>query len=139
MLDAFTSDAVPVHLLTREAFALDREKPRPGGLIAVNISDRYLDMKPVLGNFAAAAGLAASFRDDPADEASRNGSQWVVLAARAADLGAIAADENWRALAANPSVGLWIDDYSNLLAILHPWSATPSAVRRRPSAAQKNP
>jgi hypothetical protein len=53
------------------------------------------------------------------------GSQWVVLASRSADLGAIADNENWRPLLADPSVGLWTDDYSNLLAILHPWSATP--------------
>jgi hypothetical protein len=129
VLDAFSSDAIPVHLLTRQAFALYREKLRPRGLIAVNITNRYLDLRPVLGNLAAASGLAASSREDPGedpdDEASRNGSQWVVLASRSADLGAIADNENWRPLPGDPSVGLWTDDYSNLLATLHPWSATP--------------
>ena len=129
VLDAFTSDAIPVHLLTREAFALYREKLRPGGLIAVNISNRYLDLRPVLGNLAAASGLAARWRDDPGedseDEASRDPSQWVVLATRPADLGAIADGENWRPLAPDRAVGIWTDDYSNLIAILHPWSAAP--------------
>ncbi len=63
--------------------------------------------------------------EDPDDEANRNGSQWVALAARSADLGAIADNENWSPLPADSSVGLWTDDYSNPLAILHPWSATP--------------
>ena len=57
VLDAFSSDAIPMHLLTREALRLYRDKLADGGLIAFHISNRYLDLAPVLGALARDAGL----------------------------------------------------------------------------------
>jgi hypothetical protein len=119
VLDAFSSDAIPVHLLTREAFTLYLAKLRANGVIAVHISNRYLDLRPVVGNLAAALGLVGRIRDDDGDAATgRDASQWVVLARTQADLGVIAGDERWQTLPPSEAVGIWTDDYSNLLAIL---------------------
>jgi hypothetical protein len=119
VLDAFSSDAVPTHLLTREAFRLYRSRLAPGGLIAVNISNRYLDIAPVLGDLAADARLACYHRPDfeVTKEEQDNGkapSHWVVLAASEADLGRLAHDPRWQQLGGGSGGRLWTDDYSNL-------------------------
>ena len=64
VLDAFSSDAIPMHLLTREALRLYRDKLADGGLIAFHISNRYLDLAPVLGALARDAGLIDRIRRD---------------------------------------------------------------------------
>ena len=64
VLDAFSSDAIPTHLLTREALAIDRAKLVPGGLLAVHVSNRYLDLAPVVARAAREAGLTVAARDD---------------------------------------------------------------------------
>ena len=58
VLDAFSSDSLPVHLLSREAIQLYRSKLSPGGVLVFNLSNRYLDLDPVIGRQAADAGLA---------------------------------------------------------------------------------
>src|SRR5262249_43123479 len=57
IVDAFSSDAIPLHLITKQALALYRKKMRPGGLICFHVSNRYLNLKPVLGNLAEDAGM----------------------------------------------------------------------------------
>jgi hypothetical protein len=122
-LDAFSSDAVPVHLLTQEALALYLSKLAPGGILTFNISNRTLDLKPVLANLARAAKppLACYARDDPilAGEAKTGkfASQWVVMARHAADLGPLAQDERWQRLEGQPGARVWTDDFSNILGI----------------------
>ncbi|HEU5100772.1 MAG TPA: fused MFS/spermidine synthase, partial [Roseiflexaceae bacterium] len=64
VLDAYSSDSIPMHLITREALALYLRKLAPGGVLAFHISNLYLDLKPALGNLAADAGLASLARDD---------------------------------------------------------------------------
>ena len=64
MLDAFSSDAVPVHLLSREAIALYRRKLGPGGVLAFNLSNRYLDLDPLMDRQARDAGLVCRIRYD---------------------------------------------------------------------------
>ena len=64
VLDAFSSDAIPIHLMTREAVELYAGKLRPGGMISFHISNKYLDLEPVIGNVARAAGLACHGRTD---------------------------------------------------------------------------
>ncbi|MBK6307825.1 MAG: fused MFS/spermidine synthase [Gemmatimonadetes bacterium] len=86
-LDAFSSDAIPVHLLTREALQLYARKLRPGGIVAFHISNRYLDLRPVLVELARDARLAgASVDRDVTPEQKEQlfyGSRWVALAAQA--------------------------------------------------------
>ncbi len=64
ILDAFSSDAVPIHLVTREALSLYLEKLAPGGLLAFNITNRHLDLQTVIGNLADAAGLTTRVQHD---------------------------------------------------------------------------
>jgi len=123
VLDAFSSDSIPMHLLTREALALYLSKLDDEGMLAVNISNRYLDLEPVLANLAGDAGLAAWMRDDSAVSAEeyRNGkfpARWVVLARTPSDVRGLERDPRWRRLDARSRAGLWTDDFSNLFTIL---------------------
>ncbi len=119
VLDAFSSHAIPVHLLTREALGLYLDRLGPDGLLAFHISNPCLRLEPVLAALARDAGLTARVRSDSGDErGARAPSDWVVLARREADLGPLADDARWRPLTDRPAVGLWTDDYSNLLGVL---------------------
>jgi spermidine synthase len=121
VLDAFNSDAIPVHLLTREALQLYLAKLAPSGVLAVHLSNRYLRLDPVLGTLAADAGLVARFRRavPTAKEASqaKSPSLWAVVARREEDFGKLGEDVRWRKLAADPKVGVWTDDYSNIFSV----------------------
>src|SRR5205823_15036304 len=64
ILDAFSSDSIPVHLITREALQLYARVLEPGGVLAFHISNRYIDLEPVIGDLAGDAGLAALTQDD---------------------------------------------------------------------------
>ena len=97
VLDAFSSDAIPTHLLTREAVRLYRAKLAGGGLIAMHLSNRSIDLDPVVGQLARDAGLFARVRHDRklSPQERRDGkstSIWAVLAVQPSHLGALAAD-----------------------------------------------
>jgi hypothetical protein len=118
-IDAFSSDSIPVHLITREAIELYAQHIAPDGIIAVHISNRFLDLKPVLANIAAATGLAARLvSDSPADDSVAAGTDWVLLAkdARVFDEPPLAGKAE--ALAAVPLFSLWTDQFNNLLDVL---------------------
>jgi spermidine synthase len=123
VLDAFSSDAIPMHLLTREALELYRRKLADGGLIAFHISNRYLDLTRVLRALARDAGLVGRVCHDQnvPPEQLREGkyaSSWFVMAARDADLGTLADDPRWEASEPRPGDMVWTDDFSNLAALL---------------------
>jgi spermidine synthase len=117
VVDAFSSDAIPVHLLTREALDLYFARLGEGGILAVHISNRYVDLETVLGNLAEAGGLAGLVQRDREDQPGKSGSHWVVLARRREDFGKLAEDRRWQRLAGRPDVGTWTDDYSNLFSV----------------------
>jgi hypothetical protein len=122
VLDAYSSDSIPVHLLTREALALYVRKLAPGGVLAFHISNLYLDLKPALGNLSADAGLVGIWRDDLVlDEADRDSgktaSQWAIMGRSIGDLGAPAHDPRWQPLRAQPEAAVWTDDYSSILSV----------------------
>ena len=99
-MDAFSSDSVPVHLITKEAVQLYLSKLAEGGVIMVNISNRHIDFRPVLAEIAAALGLAALAREDgeiteAEAEARKNESDWLILARRREDLAGLNDDERW--------------------------------------------
>lgn len=123
VVDAFNSDSIPVHLITREALALYLDRLAEGGVIMVNITNRYLDLRGVMGDLAGDAGLAAIVRDDlgtgeAARTAAESGSMWVVMARDRADLAGLAGDPRWKPLPARPGTRVWTDDFSNLLDAL---------------------
>ena len=123
ILDAFSSDAIPLHLLTREALHLYLSRLAPGGVIALHISNRYLNLEPMLGALIRQEGLSALARVDsaipPEDLAKgRLGSHWVMIARDAAPLARLDGPSGWRAPAVNAHVKPWSDDYSNILSVL---------------------
>ena len=117
VLDAFSSDGIPVHLLTREAIAGYLSKLTPHGVILVHISNRHLDLAPIMANVAQSQGLIALFKEGhPTGDVMttlRTASRVVMLARTAEDAGAAA--QHWIAMSPDPASALWTDDYSNLL------------------------
>jgi hypothetical protein len=123
VLDAFSSDAIPVHLITREALELYLRKLAPGGLIGVHISNRYLDLAPVVGATARSAGLVAVVQTHaPSAEQQRisaeiSPSRWVLIGRTAQDFGALTQSGRWSTLD-DVEGPVWTDDYSNVLSVL---------------------
>ena len=118
-LDAFTSDAIPTHLLTREAIKLYLSKLRDGGVIVFNISNRHISLRPVLREVADELGLAAlAAADDETPYYHEVGmifeSEWVVLARKLGDFGKSADGPMWEVPEKIPGTRVWTDDYSNL-------------------------
>jgi SAM-dependent methyltransferase len=123
VLDAYSSDAIPIHLITREALAVYLDKLAPGGLLVFHISNIYFDLKPVVANLAQDAGLVALVQEDQtlteADLADgKKASQWAILARTPTDLGKLANDPRWRPLQPRPGLRLWTDDFSSVLSVL---------------------
>jgi spermidine synthase len=123
VVDAFSSDAIPVHLLTREAFHLYFDMLNVRGLLALHLSNRYLSLEPVVANLAEDARLGGRLiRHDlnPTAEGATS-STWAVLARTPEALGDLTRDPGWTAakLEQNPRVGVWTDDFHNLLAVFN--------------------
>jgi hypothetical protein len=124
ILDAFSSDAIPSHLLTREALRLYLDKLADSGLLALHISNRHLDLEPTVANLAhdaklvALAQLEAAISKEDALRDGRTPSHWVVLARRAEAFGALRGDQRWRALPSRPDRRLWTDDFSNMMEVI---------------------
>jgi hypothetical protein len=118
VVDAFSSDAIPLHLLTREALQAYRRSISENGAVAIHISNRFIDLEPVLAALAKDAGMVATVRaDDPESSRGLTASKWVVLTPDAATLGAIAqatGAERWRALEP-PIDSVWSDQYASTL------------------------
>jgi len=118
VLDAFTSDAIPMHLLTREAFQLYERRLSDAGVVAAHVSNRYADLEPVIGRVAAEAGMSCLTRSDAggASHYEQAASKWVAVARQAPDFGRLADTPGWRPC--RTSAPLWTDDYANVAGIL---------------------
>jgi hypothetical protein len=119
-VDAFSGDSIPVHLLTREAVALYAKKVTADGVIALHVSNRYLDLKPVVGQVAADLGLHTAYIDDREDKdrPEMSSSDWILLSRsrRVLDLPAIR--DHASELPASNARHLWTDGFSNIVAVL---------------------
>ena len=133
-VDAFSSDAVPMHLLTHEALAVYGRAVQPNGIVLFHISNRYLDLKPVIADLAAQGGWQAALLEyDPTeDEKLMNAtvSIWIALSRNPATLDRLvqaSGDDSsqWLALDRTPGFAGWSDDYASILPILRrpdlPW------------------
>lgn len=123
ILDAYNSDAIPLHLITREALALYRRKLGPGGWLVWHLTNRHMELEPVVAALAEDAGWVCRIQHEreisPAEAAAgKAASKWAVMAAREEDLGALATDPRWRPATARPGERLWTDDYANLFGVL---------------------
>ncbi len=116
VLDAFSSDAIPVHLLTEEAMRTYLDRLTPGGLLVVHISNRVFDLEPVLASAAERLGLSAVTRHGDGGSKGSTPSDWVALGADSSDVARLAALPGWRDL--GPRRVHWTDDYSSILSVL---------------------
>lgn len=126
-IDAFSSDAVPMHLLTAEAFATYRRHLSPNGLLMVHISNRFLDLEPVLAAIAR-DGWASAAREYNAtvDERKLNyaPSLWIAFSPDKATIDRLVASnpaERWRPVSGRPGFKAWTDDHASILSILKPY------------------
>jgi len=120
ILDAFSSDAIPAHLLTREALALYLSKLAPGGWLAFHLSNRTLDLNAVLGGLARDANLSALAFDDLKHElpSDKDPSRWVVVARRPEDLRPLDTDMRWHPLDEHEhKFVVWTDDFSDIISV----------------------
>jgi len=127
VLDAFNSDAVPLHLLTREALRLYLTKLSDHGILAFHISNRYLDLRPAVAALARDAGVACLLGDDSkisadAQNAGKDPSLWVVMARQQTDLGKLPRGGIWTNVREDNSRRVWTDDFSNILSAVRWWN-----------------
>jgi spermidine synthase len=121
VLDAFSSDAIPIHLMTTEAMGLYLTRLAPDGALAFHISNRHMNLAPVVARIALSHGLAIRLQKHSANETTAPGqfsSWWMVMARNANDLGSLATDPRWSMPEIPPSTPLWTDDFSNILSVL---------------------
>ena len=123
ILDAFSGDSIPIHLLTREAVELYLSKLVPEGVLLFNISNRYMNLAPVIDRVATELKLTAFLRDDleinEIEQAEgKQPSSWVVLARQNKVLAAFDKDPKWKPLVGKLKSDLWTDNYSNILQAL---------------------
>ena len=122
VVDAFSSDAIPVHLLTREALQLYWQKLDEGGVLAFHISNTYLNLAPLVADMARDAGLACLVRYDVqapgAAAQAKATSQWAVMARSRTQLEFLTGDNRWREVPARPRSITWTDDFSNPLSLM---------------------
>jgi hypothetical protein len=121
VLDAFSSDSIPIHLMTREAVALYLSRLVPDGVLVMHISNRHLTLAPIVARLAESHGLTALQQIDRSPGGRPEGksdSHWIVMSRKAADLAPLAADARWTRLTPNLATPLWTDDFSNILSVL---------------------
>lgn len=123
-LDAFSSDAVPTHLLTQEAIALYKSKLTERGILIFNMSNRYLDLAPLLAGLARDAGLVCANRNDivPTEIMKRTGrfpSRFMVMAQDENDIRSLQRIGDWEIPTNDPDFPIWTDKYTNVFRLLN--------------------
>ena len=128
VLDVFDSDAIPAHLLTREALAVYLRRLAPDGVIAVHTSNLYLELEPVVAALAGDAELVALTQRYTAgpreEEQGLMSSEWVLMGRNQQAFGSLTRDSRWKPLQAGPEANVWTDDFSNVFSALR-WPSLP--------------
>ena len=123
IVDAFSSDAIPVHLLTREAFRVYERVLDDRGVLFVHISNKHLDLHPVVAALARDARLVALLNEHDPDSADERAeldypSDWVALVKQREDLPNARADTSWKLMTVPEGFRPWSDDYSNIFQVI---------------------
>ena len=121
VIDAFSSDSIPIHLITKEALALYMSKINESGYLLMHTSNRHIDLIPILSRLASEEGYhgITQFHDGGGEELIADGpSEWVVLAKKKKSIENIFDLNEWEPLPVSPEHPLWTDDYSNILQVL---------------------
>jgi hypothetical protein len=117
VVDAYSSDAIPIHLATQEAMAIYKRKLAPQGVVLMHVSNRHLELTSVVVGIAGANGLKSwVFSEDANRDGEYIFSTTVVISAREeADIGKLATNDNWTLTEPKADRRVWTDDYSNVL------------------------
>jgi hypothetical protein len=119
VVDAFTSDAIPLHLLTREAMAIYLKKLKPHGIVAMHVSNRYLELASVVAGIAAANGAITRVNDGGAVDEKHDPYKFsgtvAAVARRDEDFGPLALSHDWELTEPDPKQWVWTDDYTNIV------------------------
>jgi SAM-dependent methyltransferase len=119
MLDAFNSDSIPAHLVSREAVNMYLAKLKPDGLILFHVSNRYMNVEGLVSAVTLDSGLQGLVRyDDDEEPMGKASSDYVVAARHSEDFGQLNENENWTKVEKTEGVQPWTDDYSNMMAIV---------------------
>jgi SAM-dependent methyltransferase len=119
MLDAFNSDSIPAHLVSREAVQIYLRKLKADGMILFHVSNRYMDVESLVSAVSLDAGLEGLARyDDDEEDTGKATSDYVVAAPHAENFGALLDDSSWTPIEKPAGVQPWTDDYSNMLTIV---------------------
>jgi hypothetical protein len=134
VLDAFSSDSIPAHLLTVEAFDLYFKKLVRDGLLAIHATNRYLDLGLLVGGLARDRGLVAvewpgALDIEPSYDDGILAARWLVVARDERALSVLLADQSWQTLEVPDNAPAWTDSHSNLLSIMKWWPARPTPGR----------
>ena len=119
VLDAFSSDAIPVHLMTQQALDLYLSKLAPGGLLVFHVSNRNLDLSPVVADLARSRNLGCIALGDPMPVPieGKDPSLWIVMASSPTDFVVLANSSNALVLTGDDRREVWTDDFSNILSV----------------------
>jgi len=120
VIDAFNSDSIPPHLVSREALQIYLPKLKPDGVLLFHTSNRYLDIERLVVALLTDSGLTTFVRrDDDGNVIPRkSASDYVAGARRIQDLGSIAFNSNWKQMQRPADIQPWSDDYSNVLSLV---------------------
>jgi hypothetical protein len=122
IVDAYSSDAIPIHLATREAMAVYKAKLKPDGIVTLHLSNRNLALDNVAVGIAAANGLKTWVYDDSDEEDDDDAyifsSDVAIAAGKAEDLGELAGNKSWKLVSPDPAQRVWSDDYSNIIGAI---------------------
>jgi hypothetical protein len=122
IIDAFSSDAIPIHLMTREAMALYRQKLSPNGMVVMHVSNRHLELASVVAGIARANGLVTRVNNggdvEPDDDEYKMVGTVTAVARNDADFAGLATSKFWPVEAPDPKQWVWTDDYSNVAGAL---------------------
>ncbi|GAA5171944.1 fused MFS/spermidine synthase [Viridibacterium curvum] len=117
-VDAFSGDAIPVHLITREALAVYLRHLRPGGIIAFHVTNRYLNLAPVVATLAHERGLAVRLVHDENENPRLRDTDWVLVSRDATVLAQPAIQRVSSPVVIDSHKGVWTDDFNNLFDVL---------------------
>jgi SAM-dependent methyltransferase len=121
LLDAFNSDSIPAHLVSREAVQMYLRKLKPNGLLMFHVSNRYMNVEGLVSAIVTDASLESRIRHDEDLESGplKARSHYVLAAKNVPAFGLLNEDENWEKIVRPEKIQPWTDDYSNMLEILH--------------------
>jgi len=123
VLDAYSSDAIPMHMATHQAMALYVSRLEEGGILAFHLSNQHLDLVPVMAALARDAGLSTLYREDlqvseKEAKLGKEGSRWMVMARRTEHLARLARDPRWKVAKDTNRGAPWSDDHASLIQAL---------------------